>query len=193
MENDTKGIKGIADYDEFIKDFTNSDDGTVDYEGATKALHEAGRQWEGLSKRNFTDLEKLRKDPRLSEEKKPDNQPPPKKGFDLGEKAYLKSMDVDVEDFEYIQEAMEDSGKSLDSLLETKWFQNDLKERKESRATAMAMPKDTRRATSSARNTVDYWIQKNELPPREEWDLRKQVLAEKLKRAKNKNQFADDA
>lgn len=114
-----------------------------------------------------------------------------KKGFDYAEKAYLKASGIQATEYQLVQEVMQATGKSLDAVLDSKYFQADLKEQRDAQATKEAIPSGSKRSSASARTSVDYWIAKGELPPWSDRELRYKVVAEKRKIAQNNNQFAD--
>ena len=133
---------------------------------------------------------------KLTEAKKPDAKPaeqqPAKKGFDYAEKAFLKSNGIQKDEYEFVEEVMRSTGKSLDDVLESKYFQSELKEKRDEQASKDAIPTGSRRASSPTRDSVDFWIAKGELPTADQVDLRRKVVNEKIKRAKNGSQFSDN-
>lgn len=144
----------------------------------------------GIKKRKFTKLAKelgveLEK-PKTAEPKQET-----KKGFDYGEKAFLRASDVRPEEFDSVWEATQASGKSIEEVLDSKWFQSELKERRESMASKEAIPTGSKRSTSSPRDTVEYWIAKGVLPPKEQFELRKQVVNAKIKKEQSRSVFTD--
>ena len=114
------------------------------------------------------------------------------KGFDYAEKAYLKASGIKVDEFDFVREVAQSTGKSLDDILENKYFQADLKERREAKSVSDALPTGTKRSGNTARNTVDYWVAKGELPPADQVDLRRQVVNERIKRENQKSRFSDN-
>jgi hypothetical protein len=100
---------------------------------------------------------------------------------DLAEKAYMRTMGLDtVEKQELARQAMLDTGKDLDAIMASKWFQEDLA----ALATKAAIPTNKgRTGNPSATDTVDYWIKKGELPPNtpENSQLRRDVVNAKVK------------
>jgi hypothetical protein len=115
-----------------------------------------------------------------------------KEGFDYAEKAYLKASGINSEEFFLVEEVAKATGKSLDEVLESKYFQAELKERRETKATQNAIPTGTKRSGQSARDEVDYWIAKGELPPADQHELRQKVVNAKIKTEKAKSQFSDN-
>lgn len=143
-------------------------------------------KWEGLARRNHRELTKLKATPK-PEPVAPSNE---KKGFDYGEKAYLRAEGVSAEDFDFAHELMRESGKkSIEDLLASRGFQLALKDRKDAREVQNAIPEGSKRSQQSARNTVEYWVAKGELPPADQYELRKAVVKaerEALKKGQSK-------
>ena len=77
---------------------------------------------------------------------------------------------------------MKDTGKDIESTLDSKYFQAELKEMRELKATEAATPSGTKRAGQSATDQVDYWLAKGELPPASERDLRQKVVNARMKK-----------
>jgi hypothetical protein len=116
---------------------------------------------------------------------------PEKKGFDYAEKAYLKSSGIESTDFEYLFNAMKETGKDLDTLLESKFVQAELKERKDLRMSEAATPSGSKRAGNTTRDQVDYWLAKGELPPTDQPKLRREVVNARIKAESEKTHFTD--
>ena len=144
----------------------------------------------GLLKRQVTKLEKdlgvVKEESKPEVQKKED-----KKGFDYAEKAYLKASGIQSNEFELVQEIMQGTGKSLDEVLEAKYFQAELKERREEKASKDALPTGSKRSSSPTRSNVDYWVAKGELPTADQVDLRRKVVREKMKQEGTKSRFTD--
>jgi hypothetical protein len=125
---------------------------------------------------------------------KTDEQPKPqtKPGeFGLVEKTYLKSEGIKgADEIKLVKEFMKNTGKSLDSVVESKYFQAELKELRESRAATDATPKGKNRSGQSSRDTVEYWVAKGELPPADQVELRRQVVNAKMAAQKTGNVFS---
>ena len=98
--------------------------------------------------------------------------------LDWGQKAYLKASGIEPTDFGFVQEQLEESGKDLDSLLASGYFQSELKAQKEQRDVAKATPGATRTSTEPANTKVEYWIAKGKLP--DDPALRIQVVNRKI-------------
>ena len=110
--------------------------------------------------------------------------------LDYGQKAFLAANDIKVSDeVNLVKTIMKDTGKTLEQVLESKYFQAELKEIRELKQSADAMPSKTKRSTNSAKDSVDYWIAKGELPPEDQLELRRKVIAERRKKDSTSNPF----
>lgn len=151
-------------------------------------------KYQGIAKRNSTRATKYKtlydqhkvEPPAQNNGSKP---PAEKKSFDYGEKAFLISNQIPIEEHEFVLEQIHTTGKSLDDLLGAKWFQAELKERRDAKVVREALPTGSKRSDNSSRDQVDYWIDKGQLPP--DPVLRIKVVNEKIKRAKAGSQFTD--
>lgn len=134
------------------------------------------------------------KHPELYEEKKPEKRGKKSEELDYGQKAYLIAKGIeDAEEVALVKTAMENSGKSLEEVLNASWFKAELKEFRDSKETANATPGNGKRTGSSAANTVEYWLAKSELPPNtpENKKLRQDVVNARIKRETTDRQFTD--
>lgn len=150
----------------------------------------------GIAKRNATRLAKLKKasEAKVEVPGDKDKSLTIKKGFDFAEKSYMRSAGIKPEDFDLVAQYTE-NGKSLDDVLDEsttvgKLFQAELKERRDLKASKDAIPSGSKRATPTARDTVEYWVAKGELPPRDQKELRQKVLDAKIKAEEKKSQFS---
>src|SRR3990172_11890169 len=87
-----------------------------------------------------------------------EEKPKPKKSdeFDHGEKAFLIANGIKgQEEYEFVKQQMEDSGKSLDDIVEAKWFQAELKELRDARVAKNAIHSSSKRSAQSAKDTVE--------------------------------------
>lgn len=120
---------------------------------------------------------------------------PEKKSGELGysELAYLRADGIkDKAEIALVKEVMEDTGKSLQDVIDSKYFQSALKEHRDAKASADAVPKGTKRSGQSASDSVDYWIAKGENPPNtpENTQLRRDVVAARMKAQAESSPFA---
>lgn len=176
MENEEKKVDEETDEEESTEE-TKSE---AEESNESTAWKEEAYKLRGQLKRTLTKLEKLKVEPASKKE-----------GLDYAEKAYLKSSGINQDEFNLVLEASQNTGKSIDDVLGSKWFQALLGEHRESKAVANAIPEGSGRSSSSARDSVEYWVAKGELPPPSEVDLRRKVVNAKLKKEKDRNKFAD--
>ena len=176
----------VEDVEEIVETKDEFDNDTTDW----KAL---ALKNQGISKRFKTKLEKAKELLKTNTDKKPEAPVVEnKQGFDYAEKAYLKTSGILIEEYPFVEEVMESTGKSLDEVLEAKYFQSELKERRDLKASKDAIPTGGKRSGSAARDSVEYWVAKGELPPVDQRELRTQVLNARIKTEQSKSQFTDN-
>jgi hypothetical protein len=160
---------------------------TTDWKALAQERQGQLKEARGIAKRYQTKYQKA------LEPKPESSKPAPqdKKGFDYAEKAYLKSSGIEAADFDLVKEVMDSTSKDIDSVLASKFFQAELKERKDLRMTEAATPSGSKRAGNTTRDQVDYWIAKGELPPVDQVDLRRAVVNARMKAETNKSTFTD--
>lgn len=115
--------------------------------------------------------------------------------FGLAEKSYLLANQIKgKEETDLVKRIMESTGNSLEAVLESKYFQAELKEVRDAKAASDATPSGSRRSGQSASDTVDYWLSKGELPPNtpENRKLREDVVNARVNKEKSKNMFSDN-
>lgn len=111
-------------------------------------------------------------------------------GFDYGEKAFLTANGIKgTEEHEFAQRLQKQTGLDLDTLIEDNYFKTKLTEYREGKTTSAAIPNGTKRANNSSVDTVEYWIAKGELPPKDQVDLRRKVVNARLKKEDSKGVF----
>lgn len=117
-----------------------------------------------------------------------------KKGsLDRVDKAVLRTEKIThAEDIELVESIMKETGKDLEAVLESKYFQGELKSLREVRATKDATPDGTRRSGTGSRDSVDYWLAKGELPPMDQPELRRKVVNAKMAKEKSGNNFSSN-
>lgn len=115
--------------------------------------------------------------------------------LDYGQLAYLKSHGIESDDeIGMVEEAMQDTGKSLKDVLSSKFFQAALNEARETAKTNDAIPKDSKRqGETNTKETPEYWLKKGELPPPEMGDeLRRKVVNLRLEKETSGSKFSDE-
>lgn len=124
---------------------------------------------------------------------------PKSKSFSLGysEKAYLNANGIKgTDEYELVKDFASNTGKDLEEIIESRFFQSELKEvrqLRESRAASDAASGSSR-GMPSARDTVDYWLAKgdNALPPSYMTQLRRDVVNARSKKYSNTSPFRND-
>lgn len=178
----------IKDEDLEEQDFSQDelDDDSTDWKAKAAEL-------KGIAKRRATQLkrakEALAKQPE-SKPKEPEKNKP--SGLDYGQKAFLKASGVVSEDFDYIQEVMEYTKKDLEQVLDSKYVQAEIKERKDARTAKEALPSSSKRSNTSTHDSVDYWVSKGELPPADQVELRRKVVKARVMREESLSKFSDN-
>jgi len=188
---DNKNEIDIKDEDLKEEDFTPEELEAEDVDWKAKAL-----ELKGIAKRRATQLGKAKAklgdfETKIKEltpiKPEPQNkiQSQPEE-FDYGQKAFLIANGIKTEEFDFVKEVQAATGKSLDDVIVSKYFQAELKEMRDAQAVKDATPSDTRRTAPSIRSTVDYWLEKDEYPPDtlENKKLRSDIQAAKEARAK---------
>lgn len=115
--------------------------------------------------------------------------------LDYGQKAFLVANGIKGSDeIAFVTEVMKSTGRSLEQVLESKYFQAELKEMRDAKSVTEAIPKGTKRTATTARNEVEYWIQKGELPPDtpENRKLRQEVVNARIKSSGDTSPFTSN-
>lgn len=109
---------------------------------------------------------------------------------DLGESAFLIANGLkDTDERALAKKLAKETGKDLESLLNTTYFQVELKGLREAKVTSNAIPNGSKRSNNSSVDTVEYWIAKGELPPTSDREMRQKVVNARLKKDETKTQF----
>lgn len=120
-----------------------------------------------------------------NKQKKEVKQPPSDElGYDV--KAYLKTSGINANEFNFVKAELKASGKDLDSLLESKYFQENLEQHRALANTQNATVKG-KRNVGVATDSVEYWAGKEfaDVP----LDMRGKVLAHKENSEKTRGIF----
>ena len=139
----------------------------------------------GIGKRFKTKLDKVaapKEQPPIDKSVPPPAPKAEEAKLDRADKAYLLGLGYKAEDFETVEELLKETGKDLDSLTTSNYFKTVLKEKQEARASQEAIPSGSKRGVGSQKEKVDFWLERGELPPADKPELRKQYLAERLRR-----------
>lgn len=146
----------------------------------------------GIAQRNKTRAAKAQAELAKNKppEKKDDKKEDPK-GLDRVDKAVLRAEKItDPKEVELVEAIMKETGKDLESVLASRYFQGELKALREEIAADEALPKGGKRSAAPAKDSVDYWIAKGELPPHDQPELRRKVVNAKIAKEKSGSQFS---
>jgi len=130
-------------------------------ESDNRQLYERTKKAEGFEKKGDEWVKVEKKEKKLkAKESEPDGE------FGLLEKSYLRSADIVGEDeIELVKKLMEETGKEIDMLIETKYFKSELEELRSRKATEKATSNVRGgRGETKASETPEYWIAKG-VPP----------------------------
>jgi len=151
-------------------------------EKSSSQLYTRAKKAEGFEKKDGQWIKKEKK-----EEPKVDDKKAEKSKLDFGEKAFLKAYGIEGEEaLDFIASMRERTGDELDILVNDEIVTAKLKAFKDASAAKDAIPSKTNRSNQSdAKENVDYWIKKGELP--KDTELRKKVVNAKLDIEKSAN------
>jgi len=108
--------------------------------------------------------------------------------LDYAQKAFLVANGVkEAKEMELVKDFIRETGKSIEDVLSSRYFQAELDEIRELSRTARATPNISKRSTQSSQDSVDYWIAKGELPS--DRDLATKVVRERIRREKASSVF----
>lgn len=183
MENDeTKEVEEVEE----LPEVKEGEEDTTDY----KAL---ALKFQGMAKRFQTRTKKMLENPPKTEIKKEEPVADKKEVLDRIDRAVLTVRGItEPDEIELVEKRKKETGRGLEELLSATWFKQELAEHREKYITDLSLPKDSKRSSQVARDSVEYWIQKGELPPRSQVQLRRDVVNARMKKAKDNNVFSDN-
>lgn len=115
--------------------------------------------------------------------------------LDYGQKAFLVAKGIeDADEVALVKDIMASSGKELEEVLGSGYFKTELKDLRDGKEAADAVPGNKNRAGAGAANTVEYWIAKGGLPANnaENIKLRQDIVNARMKKATDANHFTDN-
>lgn len=174
---------------EELPEVTEGEEDTTDWKAL--AIKQAG-----MAKRFATKLKKLADKPTEPKPEAPKaTQPAEKKEIlDRVDRAVLSVKGItEPEEIELVERRKAETGRGLEELLATTWFKQELQEFREKATSFEVMPSGSKRSNQAARDSVEYWISKGELPPKNQVQLRRDVVNAKMRKAQNNNIFADQS
>lgn len=187
MSNETQ------DYDqsenESTEEETSEETSSEDSEGTSKNYAELYENQKIRAEKAEARLKELQKEDTTSKNETKKETKSDK--LDYGEKAWLAAAHGIKEstELERIQEIMSETGKDLEGVISSKYVQAELNEMREQKQADEAVPKGTNRSGQGGANSVEYWIQKGELPPKDQTKLRREVVNARMQKEKNDNKF----
>lgn len=183
-EEYNEDIDSILDADE---DETSEEETST--ENSDNELTEREKQFLARAKKAEA---KLKEAKATKQEAKPKTETK-KADMDYGKKAFLVANGIKgSEEIGLAERISDETGKTLDEVIESKYFKYELNELREAAKIADATPSTSKRSGTSARDSVDYWVKKGELPPPDQVALRRAVVNEKSKIAKNDSSHFTD-
>lgn len=127
-------------------------------------------------------------------EKKEESQTQKTNELDYGQKAFLLANGIKgTDEINLVKTVMQNTGKSLDDVLESKYFMAEIKELREIKSSEEAMPQGSKKSGASSKDTVEYWIAKGELPPSTDRELRQKVVNARIKSESTSRMFTDNS
>jgi hypothetical protein len=185
-------IEDVIEVPEIIEATDEEGNDVTDWKALAQANKELALKNQGIAKRYRTKFEKSKEvkpvvvEPVAKVEPKSDN-------LDYGQKAFLIANGVkEADEIGLVKDIMANTGKSLDDVMASKYFQAELKELRDAKVVAEAVPSGSKRTGQSSKSTVEYWIAKGELPPVAERELRQQVVNARIKTEKGGSIFTEN-
>ena len=157
----------------------------IDDDEINNETEEEATDW----KSKFKEEEGRRKRAETKLSKSKETKPPSKSDeLDYGKKAFLVANGIKgSKEMELVESIVKETGKTIEQVIESKYFQAELKEIRDLKTTEDATPKGSKRTGQSAKDTVGYWIAKGELPT--DRKLRQEVVNARIKKETNKDVF----
>lgn len=112
--------------------------------------------------------------------------------LDRADKAFLNANGVKgADEYALVTDFVKNTGKDIEEIIDSKFFQTQIKELRETRESRAASDatSGSQRSNNSARDTVDYWVAKGQLPPPYMTNLRREVVNAKIKQATDTGKF----
>lgn len=165
------------------------------------ALKERNRQLFARAKKAESEFKEYKTKYPVKDEtaNKPPDAKPPKQQDDLdyGQMAYLRSSGIQGSDeVALVKEIISNTGKSLLDVIDSKYFQAELKELRDNKAAKNAMPDSTKRGSNNNQGDADYWtnayLQGNKTLKDVPQEFQEKALAAREKAEKSKSEFSDE-
>jgi hypothetical protein len=187
-EIDLNVIEDVEALPDFTPTVDENGNDTTDWKAQAEANLELAKKYQGIGQRNKTRLQKLKE---AQEADKNKNTPATRNepSNDLGEKAYLIANGIKGAEIEFVKKLQKETGKDVETLLGTTYFQTELKAFRDKATTDGAVPSSSKRSQASSVDSVEYWLAKGELPPKDQVKLRQDVVNARMKSESSKTRF----
>lgn len=114
--------------------------------------------------------------------------------LDRADKAFLNANGIKGPDeYELVADFVRNTGKDIEDVIESKYFisqLNDVRSMRESKIASDAAS-GSPRSGQTARDTVEYWVAKGQLPPAHMKQLRREVVNTRMKIDSDQGTFTD--
>lgn len=112
-------------------------------------------------------------------------------GLDRIDRAVLRAEKIiSADELELVESIKRETGKDVESILESRYFQSELKALREEKTSQDAMPSKAKRSSQSSTSSVEYWLAKGEMPPASEPKLRTEYVNARINKEKSVSQFS---
>lgn len=145
---------------------------------------------QGIAKRQRTKLNKAKEKPQDNKKVEKKVEEDEKKGLDKFDRYFLRGEGIKSEDeVKLVEKIMAETGKTVEQIVDTKYFQSELKDLRDEKATKDATPSGSKRSGSGSKGDVDYWIAKGGLPT-DNPELARKVVAARMKQKRGESEFS---
>jgi hypothetical protein len=119
---------------------------------------------------------------------KPDKPSTKSDDLDYGQLAFLAAKGVETDEkVDFVKSIVINTGRELKDVMKDDYVLTKLKEMDESAKVKAAIPSGTKRSAQTASDTVEYWLNKGELP--DDVDLRRKVVNARIEKETKKDVF----
>jgi hypothetical protein len=182
--------KEILDSQIEAEEVETSEEETTAEDSQDSELSDREKQFLARAKKAESKLKELKSS---KTEDKPEPKKPNTDDFDYGQLAYMEMKGIKTdEEMEFVRKMMDKTGESLKSTVNDDYVVNRLKSIREEALVKNATPTNTKRTQTSGKDSVEYWLNKGELPPNDKVQLRRDVVNAKIEREKQRSKFSDN-
>lgn len=177
IENDV--IEDVVDVVDITPTVDEDGNDTTDWKAIAEMHRDLALKNRGIAQRFKTKLEKAKEKSDTPVEKNEEKTVT----SDLGERAFLAVNGIkSADEVEFFNKIKKETGKNAIDLIDSTYFQIEFNNFKEKKTTREATPNSSKRSTPLSADSVEYWIAKDELPPANQVELRRQVINTKAKK-----------